>query len=509
MSNESEKSKRIAKNTFILYVRMMFLMLISLYTSRVVLSSLGIIDYGIYNIVGGVVSMFSIVSTALTGASSRFLNFEMGKSDKTRLSIVFSTVVTVQYALAILIAILCEIIGLWYINNMMNIPIERLNAANWCFHFSVFNFCMKLITIPYNAAIIAHERMKAFAYVSLFEGVFKLIVSYVIIYMSFDHLIVYGILLLIMQFIIRMTYHHYCYKHFDECHYHFVKDYSLLKEIFSYSVWHMFGNGSVILKNQGVNLVLNYFFGPVLNAAKGVAGSVLNAVTGFATNFMIAVKPQITQSYSSGNIDYMFKLVYNGARFSFLLLFFISLPILINADYIMHIWLKNVPPYAVIFARLSLIIAIFDSLSRTLIYAQDATGNVRNYQVIVGSILLLNMPISFFVLFLGAEPYTVMYVALFIELCALIARLLLIPHYIKEFSVWNYIEKVIFRCLLVTIVSSILPILLYCCLPVNFYTFLINVVFCIVISSVAILYIGCSSDERKMLIGKIRHYIYS
>lgn len=466
-----EKTKRIAKNTIFLYFRMLFLMLVSLYTSRVILSALGISDYGIYNVVGGFVAMFGIVSSALSGAASRFLNFEMGKGNKERLNIVFSTTVNVQVLLAIIIAVLCETIGLWYINNIMVIADGRLVAANWVFQFSMLNFCMNLITIPYNAAIIAHERMNAFAYVSIFEGLAKLGICFVIMWQPFDRLIFYAFLLFVVQFIVRMVYQIYCKRNFEECKYHFVIDKPLLKKMFDYSLWHLFGNTSAILKNQGVNMILNLFFGTAVNAAKG-------------------------------DYDYMFKLVYQGARFAYLMMLVLSLPIFVNADYILHVWLKEVPPYATVFVQFSLIISIFDCFSRTLIHAQDATGNIRTYQIVVGGILLFNLPICYLFLWLGYSPVSSMIIALVVDILGLIARLVMIPRYIKEFKPLDYSLKVILRCLIVSALAAAIPMILQMSMPENFISFMINCVVCLVSCLIFISYVGLSKHERIMFKSK-------
>lgn len=322
MSSTSANNKRIAKNTLFLYFRMLFLMSISLYTSRVILDALGVEDYGIYNVVGGFVSMFALISAALTSACSRFLNFELGKGDLERQNIVFSTAVTIQWGLAIIVAVLSEVIGIWYVNNIMVLPPERLTAANWCFQFSIFNFCMNLITVPYNASIIAHEKMRTFAYIGLIQGFAQLGISFLVFFEPFDRLVFYALLLMILQFVIRYTYQVYCRKHFKECRFRFVLDKPLLRHMFSYSLWHLIGNGAAVLKNHGVNLVLNFFFGPTVNAAKGIANQVDHAVGQFVGNFMMAMNPQITKSYAKEDYSYMFSLVNKGARFSSIFYYF-------------------------------------------------------------------------------------------------------------------------------------------------------------------------------------------
>ena len=501
--NSSVNNKRIARNTLFLYFRMLFLMLISLYTSRVILDALGVEDYGIYNVVGGFVSMFALISAALTSACTRFLNFELGKGDPERQNVVFSTAVTIQWGLAILVAVLSEAIGVWYVNNVMVLSPERLTAANWCFQFSIFNFCMNLITVPYNASIIAHEKMKAFAYVSIFQGLAQLGISFMVYYEPFDRLVFYALMLMLLQFLVRYMYQVYCRKHFNECHYRFVVDKPLLKHMFSYSLWHLAGNGASVLKNHGVNLVLNFFYGPAVNAARGLANHVDGAVNQFASNFMMAMNPQITQSYSRGDLKGMFQLVNRGSRFSFYLLFVLVLPFIINADFILHIWLKEVPAHTVAFVQLTFISMMITSVSKSLITAQNATGNVRNYQLVVGGILLLNLPLSYLFLCFGMMPEIVVVVAIVVEILAFLARMYMLPFTIKDFKPRLFVRDVILKCFVVIILAVPIPVLLYIYMPENFYTFILNVTASILSSIVVIYYIGCSTSERAIIVSGV------
>lgn len=509
--NNSQKNKRIAKNTFILYFRMLFLMLVSLYTSRVILDALGVSDYGIYNVVGGFVSMFGLISAALTSACSRFLNFEMGKGDITRQNVVFSTAVTIQWALAIIVFLLAEIIGVWYVNNVMVIPQERLIAANWCFQFSVFNFCMNIVTVPYNASIIAHERMKAFAYVSIYQGLATLAISFAVNFEPFDRLVYYALLLLCVQLCVLSAYQIYCRRHFFECHYHRVFDKPLLKKMLSYSVWHLVGNGAAVLKTHGVNIVLNLFYGPTVNAAKGLTNQVDSAVNQFVGNYMMAMNPQITQSYAKGDLKYMFQLVNKGSRLSFFLILILSLPIFFNTHYILGLWLKKVPDYTVVFTQLTLVITLLSSLSKTLIMAQNATGNVRNYQLIVGGISLLNLPFSYLCLYLGGKPEVVLFVAICIEILALGARVFMLPFTISSFNIILYLKGVGLRCLFVCLIVFPIPYYLHRMMSENFVSFIINVLACLIISVITVWYIGCNKGERDMIysnVGKFKKRIF-
>ena len=486
---------------------MIFLMIISLYTSRVILDALGVEDYGIYNIVGGFVALFGLISAALTSACSRFLNFEMGKGDVNRQNVVFSTAVTIQWTLAITIFIIAEVVGVWYVNNVMVIPVERLTAANWCFQFSLFNFCMNLITVPYNASIIAHEKMKTFAYVSIYEGVSKLAISFLVYFEPFDRLVFYALMLLLLQFTVRYTYQVYCRKHFVECHFKKVFDKPLLKNMLSYSVWHLAGNGAPLLKNQGVNVVLNLFFGPTINAAKGIANQIEGAVHQFSSNFMIAINPQITQSYASGNLAYMFELVEKGTRFSFYLLFVITLPLLFFADTVLHIWLKEVPDYTLIFTQITLISMIVRALSRPMIVAQNATGNVRNFQLTIGFIIMLNLPLSYLLLKVGFGAEIVVIIALVIEIIALLVRIFMLRSTIPQFNPFNFLTRIIANCISVAIIPVLLIYLLDLFIKHSMMIDLLLMVLCSVSCLISILTIGCTKTERLYVVDKTQNII--
>lgn len=507
MSEESFKSKRIVSNTILLYFRMLFLLFINLYASRVILEALGVDDYGIYNIVGGFVAMFSIISAPLTSSCSRFLNYEMGIGNKRRINTVFSTSVIVHITIAIVIALLCEFIGFWYISNFLVVPLDRLHAAQICFQFSILNFCINIVTIPYNAAIIANERMKVFAYISIFEGIAKLAVCLLIYYSSFDKLILYGFLLLIIQIVVRFIYQWYCKSNFEECKLRFEINRSLISQMLSYSGWQFIGHSSRILENHGINLLLNFFFGPALNAARGIATQVLGTVEGFANNFMIALNPQITQSYAEGNEKYMLKLVFFGSRFSFFLLLLFSLPIIINADFLLAIWLKQVPDYAIVFVQLSLVCALISSLSNTIITAQNATGKIRNYQITIGGIRLLNLPLSFFFLKIGYDAKSVMSIAIFIEIICLFVRLYIIPFYINAFKVKYYIKEVVFPCFYLSLLLFfILTRLKYLIGQSNLVSFLF-VILSFVTTLLFILFLGCTHNERIIVYSKVLQYL--
>ncbi len=502
MSNNSENNKRIAKNTLLLYCRMLFMMVVSLYTSRVVLNALGVEDFGIYNVVGGVVAMFSMLSGSLSAAITRFITYELGTGNKENLKKIFSSSVTIQIGLALLIVLLAEAIGVWFLNAKMNIPDARMVAANWVFQFSILTFAINLISVPYNASIIAHERMSAFAYISILEAIGKLAIAFLIVISPMDKLIFYAILMCAVALIVRFAYGAYCKKHFEECTYHFIFDKDLLKRMFGFAGWNFIGASSAVLRDQGGNVVINLFCGPAVNAARGIAFQVNNAISGFVTNFMTALNPQITKSYAAGDRDYMMTLIYQGARLSFYMLLLLSLPVLVNTHYILGIWLKIVPDHAVLFVQLVLIFAMSESISNPLITAMLATGKIRNYQIVVGGLQLMNLPVSYILLRMGMFPEIVIIVTIVISQCCLAARLLMLRGIIG-LSVRKYLKKVYINVLAVTAIASIFPFLLTSQMKEGFLNFILLCLIAVVCTGITIYYVGCSKEERQFVLNKL------
>lgn len=510
MHNNQSNNKRIAKNTLLLYGRMLLMMLISLYTSRVILNALGVVDYGIYNVVGGVVSMFTILSGSLSAAISRFITFELGKGNIEKLKKVLCTAINVQIILIILITILLETIGLWFLNYKMVIPAERIGAANWLFHFSVITFAVNLWSVPYNASIIAHERMSAFAYISIFDAIAKLIIAFSVLKNPFDRLVFYGLLILIVGFIQRFLYTWYCRKHFVECHYKFMFDMQTTKEMFGFAGWNFIGASSAVLRDQGGNMIINLFCGPAVNAARGVAMSVNTAVTGFVSNFMTAINPQITKSYASGDYDYMFKLVFQGARLSFYVLLILALPILFTTQYLLELWLGIVPEHAANFAQLVLIFTMSESLANPLVTVMLASGKIRNYQIIVGGWQLLNLPISYIFLSIGATPEIVFIVAIGVSFLCEMARLVMLRN-IVHLSVRSFLKNVYLNVILVSIVAASIPFVLVQYLRIETFIDFVMVGIISVISAISSIYIvGCDKKDRATIrntVKKITHRI--
>ncbi len=504
-SSKSQNSKRIAKNTLVLYVRMFFTMAVSIYTSRVILHSLGIEDYGIYNVVGGLVGIFSMLSNTLAASIVRYINYAIGKDDADYLKKVFSTSINIQVILAVVVVLLAETVGLWFLYNKMIIPDERFNAAFWCFQISVLTFVINLLSVPYNSAIIAHEKMSIFAYISIFEVSVKLFVAFVIVYNPFDRLIYYALLLAIAAILVRLFYAIYCKRSFVECKYHFVWEKGLVKEMLSFAGWNMFGASANVLMRQGVDVLLNMFFGPAVNAAKGVANQVNAAIHGFVSNFQTALNPQIMQNYASGNKEYMMYLVFKGTRLCYYILLVLSLPVIFTTDYILSIWLMEVPEHTALFVRLILILSLSDSLAGPLVTAMVATGKIRNYQIVVGGIMLLNIPISYVTLKIGCIPEIVLVVAIFLSVCCEAARLIMLKPMIG-LSIRKFLREVYFKALYVTLVASVLPYVLLRYLNDTFLHFVILFTVSFVSVSVCILYLGCEKGERAFVFSKVKDF---
>ena len=403
----------IVKNTILLYFRTLLILLVSLYTSRVVLNVLGVEDYGIYNAVGGVVAMFSIISGALSTAISRFLTYELGKNNTERLSTIFCTSVNVLLIISFIILVLGEVCGVWFLNTKMNIPESRILAANWVLQSALLSFIVSLGSAPYSACIIAHERMQAFAYISIFEALLKLGVVYLLSLSPFDHLISYAILLALASIIIRLLYFFYCRRVFSECTYHFIYDKKASRELLGFTGWNFMTNGIMVFNTQGVSILVNLYFGVAMNAARGIATQVEGAVFNFVASFMTSINPQIIKSYAAGDKERMFMLVCRGAKFMFFLLFILALPIIMEADIILKLWLKNPPEYSPTFVRLSLIALMANIIGNTAYTACQATGKIKWYSIYVTTVGSLSFLITWFVYWLGA-PVESTYVVFFI-----------------------------------------------------------------------------------------------
>ncbi len=506
MSQTSSNNKRIAKNTLLLYFRMLLIMVVTLYMSRVVLEALGVEDFGIYNVVGGVVSMLGVLSGTMSSAISRFFTFELGKGDDEQLKRVFCSSVTIQLFLCLIVLIVAETVGLWFLNSKMNIPDGRIFASNWVFQFSVITFCVNLLSAPYNAAIIAHERMTAFAYVSIIEAVIKLAIAYMITISPFDRLLFYALLMMLVSLLVRFCYTWYCKKHFEECVFHFLYDRLLLKKMFGFAGWNFIGASSAILRDQGGNILINIFAGPAVNAARGIAMQVSHAVLLFSQNFMTAVNPQITKNYANGNHEYMMTLIYQGSRLSFYMLLLFSLPLFLNTEFVLDLWLKKVPEHAVLFTRLALAFAMSSCLSGPLITAMLATGNIKNYQLVVGGLQMLNLPVSYLLLMFGLIPEVVAIVAVIIDQCCMFARVFMLQNMI-HIDMKKFYKKVFFNVISVAIIASIVPFFLKINLSESLLSFVIVSSFSVFFVLLTSLFVGSTSIERQFVFSKVKKLI--
>lgn len=504
MDRHAYNTGRIARNTLMLYVRMFVLMLVGLYTSRVVLSVLGETDFGIYNVVGGVVSMFTIISGSLNSAVSRFITFELGKGREAQLTKVYSTAVTIQMLIAIVIVAAAEPAGLWFIENKMTIAPERVPAARWVLHFSLLSFVVNLMSVPQMAAITAHERMSAYAFIGILDGVLRLSVALLLRHSPIDRLVFYAALMSVAVLIVRLAYAVYCRINFKECRFVPVFDAGLFKEMFSFAGWNFIGVTSGVLRDHGGNILVNLFSGPAVNAARGVALQLNGAVQGFVTNFMTAVNPQITKSYAAGDYQYTFSLIRKSSRMSYYLLFVLALPVIFCAEGIMDIWLDEVPKHSVLFVRLFLIFALSESVSGPLITAQLATGNIRNYQIVVGSLQLLNIPVSYVFLKCGAIPEVTVMVAVAISQICLFARLFMLNR-MTGISVGEFLRRVYLNILSVTAAAIVPAVAVYCLYDGAHGGVLVNGAVCLLSAASSVLFIGCSRHEREMLFVMLRN----
>ena len=507
MSQTSVNNKRIAKNTLFLYFRTLVIMLITLYTSRVILNVLGVEDYGIYNVVGGVVAMFSVISGALSSAISRFITFELGKGNKERLNRIFSSSVNIQFLIALLVLALGEIVGLWFLNYKMNIPAERLEAANWVLQCSLLAFCINLISVPYNACIIAHERMKAFAYVSILEALLKLGVCFFITISPIDKLISYSTLLVGVSICIRSTYTIYCHRHFEESHYHFLFDKAILKEMTFFAGWNFFTNGAYIFNTQGVNILINLFFGVTVNAARGIATQVDHAVMQLVNSFTTALNPQITKNYAAGNIDAMFSLVCQGAKFSFFLLFVFALPVLVETESILTTWLKIVPPHAVNFVRLAIIASMVHIIGKTGYTAVMATGHIRRYVIWVTTVGCLVFPLTWVAFELGAPSESTYVVFIIVYVAVEITRLWLMKEQLN-FPVLRFAKEVLVKIVMVSVFAATMPVVFVNCMDSSMLRTISSIALCFICTVASIYLFGLTAGERKQIISVARNKLH-
>ena len=501
MNNNSVTSnKLIAKNTLFLYFRMGLTMLVSLYTSRIILEVLGIEDFGIYNVVGGIVVMFGFLNSSLSTAIQRFFSFELGREDLIQLKKVFSLSISIQCIICLIIFILAETAGLWFLNNKLSIPQDRLNAANWCYQLSIFTFIINVISLPYNALIIAHEKMTIYAYLSIIEVILKLLIVYFLLVFSIDKLILYSIFIFFVTSLIKSFYMIYCRIKFEESKFSFFWDKFMFKEMFSFSGWMLFGTFSNMLCVQGINMLLNIFFGPIINAARGIAYQVQAAIASFSTNIMTAVQPPLIKAYAQQNYSYMYKLVYFSSKGTFLLLFIMSIPIFIDTNYVLSLWLKNVPDYVSIFTQLVLIDILITSLYVPIASISQASAKMKSYQ--------LSISIQFILVFIGAYllfKYNFNATSAFIwiiimSLLGLIIRIVIMKKTVS-FPIKPYINKVLLPICYLSIIYILIHYLFLETVNIEapIFNFIIRIILAWSIIIISAWFVFLNKEERNII----------
>lgn len=504
MTDVSANNNRIAKNTLLLYVRMLFMLLVSLYTSRVVLNTLGVVDYGINNVVGGVIAMLGFLTGSLGAASSRYITYDLGEGDMAKMKKTFGNILSIHFILAAVVLLFGETLGLWFMSTQLNIPPERETAAMWVYQFSIFSSVLAVISVPYNATIIAHEKMSAFAYISIADAVLKLLIVYLLLIIPYDKLIVYAILYFCIQAFDRVVYGIYCSRHFEEVRTRPKYDGKLFKEIFAFAGWTMNGNLAVIGYTQGLNILLNIFFGPAVNAARGIAVQVQSVCQQFCSNFQMALNPQLTKCYAQGDIDNMQRLLIKSSKFSFYILFFIVLPLTLEAEFVLKLWLGTVPEHTVSFLRLILVVGLLYTLSNPIIVSVHATGKLKKFQIIEGTMLLTIVPIAYVLLrFFSIPPEYVFLVHIVVEMITQYARLKIVLPMI-DMKLGVYLHRVIVPIVEVAILTPIIPFVVYSQSGAGVVSFFLVCIVCVICASLVIYTIGCTKSERNFLIEKTR-----
>lgn len=501
MAGYKADNARLAKNTMFLYFRMIFIMAVTLYTSRVVLRVLGVEDFGIFNVVAGVVAMFGFLNSSMSATTQRFISFSLGRGDD-NLNKVFSTCVLTHALIALGVLVLVESVGLWFLYNKMIIPEVRMDAAFWVFQFSALSTVVTVMSIPFNADIIAHEKMSAFAYISIVEACLKLLIVFLLDVGNIDKLVLYGFLLLLVQCGIFLTYMGYCLRHFKESRFRFVYEKKLFSEVFSFAGWNLWGYLASILYTQGLNILLNVFFGPVVNAARGLANQVDGAIRLFASNFQMAINPQIVKTYAAKDLESMHKLVFRSSKFSFFLLLALSLPVMIEAPVILRLWLSTVPDWTASFLRLMLVVVIVDSVANPLMTSAAATGRIKLYQSVLGGIQLLIVPVAYVVLRMGGEPNSVFVVHICICLIAFAVRLFIVRGMIG-LSIKKYLMEVCVKSGVVTVVATVLPLTLYFSMTNSLLSAIVVVFVSLGSVAVSAYAIGLTKSERVFVSDKI------
>lgn len=491
--------KKIAYNTILLYTRMLFTMLVSLYTSRIVLNALGVEDFGLYNVISGVIGMMSFFNNTMATAIQRFLNFEMGKGNFKSLSHIFSTSIICYIVIISVIILIGETLGIWFIENKLTIPTSRQNAVFWVYQFSLFTFILNMLTIPYTAIIIAYEKMTAFAYISIFEVIGKLLTAYFIVISPIDKLIFYSQLITAISFIILLCYVSYCYKYFPNIKFLLLWDKQLFLQLFRFSGWMISGTIAQMFSTQGINILLNIFFGPIFNAARAIGIQIFNAVNNFVANFMVAARPQIVKSYANNDLDYTYKLIFTTSKLSFYLLFILSISLLFEIDFILRLWLKTPPIQANFFTQLIILDLFITTAYSPLGALSQASGKIRNYQLIIAACFLSTFFISWISFALGSPAYSCFIIIILIDTLGLFARLFELKNSI-QFPMKKYLYEAMYPIITVLIITIIVCIPIYKFITIsNIYGFILRCFLYIFFTLLVIYFRGINKTEKQYI----------
>jgi O-antigen/teichoic acid export membrane protein len=499
-------NKKIARNTLVLYMRQILIMIISLYTSRVILQTLGAENYGIYNVVGGFVTMFNVLSGAFTVAISRYMQYVIGEGDERKLKELFSTALVVQCCMGMLIMVLLATGGVWYVKNIMVLPDGRTEAALWVLFFSAISFFIGLISVPYNSLIVAHEHMKAYAYIAILEALMKLGVAFAIVVSPLDKLITYGFLTMLTSIVVRFCYSVYCNKHFDGCKFNLKIHRALLKEMMSFVGWAFLGNGAITLRDQGTSMIMNLFGGTVVNAARGIAQNVNSAVASFVNNFIQATQPEITKLRATNQLVEMRKLIYRSCRIAYFLMVLICVPLIKNIDYVLAIWLGEVPDYTSIFITMTLIETMISALNQPLIYGVLAAGKIKVYEIALTTVSLLSLPVNYAILNAGFSPVYVYIVIVCVR--AVILLLLIWQSKTYEMTFQDFILNVGFRVALTTMICVVIAFVVnFSVIDIAFLQFLLETALTVCCNTVVIFVFGFTGDEKNKVVIAVKEKI--
>ena len=499
---EVGSTRRIAKNAVMLYIRMFFTMIVGLYTSRVVLNTLGVEDYGTYGVVGGVVAMLGFLNASMSGATSRFLTFELGRGDKKRLADTFSSALIVHIGIALIVFVLAETVGLWFLTHKLVIPEGRMTAAHWVYQLSILSAMLGITQVPYNATIIAHEKMDVYAYVEILNVTLKLLIVYLLTIGNFDKLILYATLVFAVSALIMMVYRIYCIRHFSESHFHWTWDKTILTPLISFSGWNLYGNMGGIFHQQGTNFVINFFFGVVMNAAVSIGLTVANTVSQFASNVMIAFRPQIIKKYSVGDKEGMSALTILAIKIIMFIYCLVAIPVFIEVHNLLEIWLVDVPEHSAVLCRLFLISIFFETIRYLLIIDIHATGNVKLVSFIAGTVFMLIPFVTYFLFYLGLNVNAA-YITLIIANALLcMANVWLVRHYCGV-KVFPY-NAAILRVLITSAITLLLCMYIKTWVPSTHIHIITNTLIAVMVVVLGYFVLCFNGSQRQFAISFIK-----